>query len=103
MLKIIAIAALTLTATPVIAAPATSDASGEVEITVTARDLSGAAGQRRLMQRVSAAAEQICGSYATVESFQVDDITICRGQVFSSAKQQLAVMDAKGKLRLAAR
>lgn len=98
MLKLIALAALTSTAVPVAA-----QIAPQVEIVVTAQDLAGPAGQRRLHRRISAAAEQLCGSYATVESFQVDGITMCRDQVFGSAQQQLAALAGRGKLRLAGR
>lgn len=99
MLKFIASAAA-FAATAAVAAPAPSN---EVVITVTANDRADAAGQRKLMRRIEQATVEVCGSYATVEKGQWDEIERCRTEAFRSVDQQLAAMKAPGTVRLAAR
>lgn len=99
MLKFIAFAALIATTAAASAEPLAAD----VVITITASDRADQAGKERLMRKVSLAAEQLCGSIATVESFQWDEISRCRGEAFRSVDRQLARMNQPGTIRLAAR
>ncbi|GLR46642.1 UrcA family protein [Sphingomonas astaxanthinifaciens] len=102
MLKLIALAALAASTVAIAEAPAADD-SNAVVLTVTARDLDGAAGHQRLMRRISLAAEMLCGSYAARETQDWDEVKACRKAAFRSAEQQLAGLAAGGTVRVAAR
>jgi len=101
MLKFIVFAALAATAASVSAKQLAT--TNEVIIIVTASDRADEAGFNRLMRKVSRAAEQVCGSYATAEYYQWDGIERCRAQAFHSVDRQLAALKPAGTIRLAAR
>jgi UrcA family protein len=68
---------------------------------VTRADFASPAARANLDRRIGTAIEQVCGSFATIESYQVPEVKAC----WSSAKvlvgQRLASLDAHIKIQLA--
>lgn len=86
---IAAIAAATLIAAPALA--------GERSVAVRHADLDlkSDAGRAALNQRLAAATEQVCGSYASVGADEWDAIKQCRLSVQRDVARQLSVQVAR--------
>jgi UrcA family protein len=87
---------ITLLLTSITAAPAIAQASDAAQDTIVRSvsvqdlDLDSAAGKRQLHQRIAAATEAVCGSYAATEQFEQDWIAQCRAGVAKKVDVQLA-------------
>lgn len=81
--------AVLATASPANAEPATS-----VTLTVTSADFVSPAARARLERRIGTAVEQVCGSYASVESYDVSEMNACWMSARDQAKQQLGRVDS---------
>src|SRR4051812_23496309 len=76
-----------------IAAPAIAEPTS-VTLTVTSADFATPAAHARLDRRIGAAVEQVCGSYAAIESSQVPQMDACWGSTHDQVKQQLGRVDS---------
>jgi UrcA family protein len=65
-------------------------------------DLSRPADAERLRHRIAAAFEQVCGSYATSESWEAGEIARCRAAARAQADTQLARLAGRN-IQVAAR
>lgn len=71
-------------------------------VTVTIAELSTPEGTARFHKRVAAALEEVCGSYATIETYQVPQLDECRRKARSSVETRVAALKGK-EVRLGAR
>lgn len=88
--------AVALAATPLHAEPRST------VVTVTLAELSTPDGTARFHKRVAAAIEEACGSYATIEAYQVPQLDECRREARSNIETRVAAIKGKG-IRLGAR
>lgn len=78
------------TATLTMAAPAMAgDTQRTVKVGYADLDLSTATGRTNLDRRLSAAIEQLCGSYASANGDEADRITRCRAEARGSIARQM--------------
>ncbi|SRR5260221_10969317 len=70
-------------------------------ITVTAADMASPAARARLDRRIGAAIEDVCGSYAAIESAQVPEMDDCWKAARSEVQQRLASFNSKTRIQLA--
>ncbi|WP_068084574.1 UrcA family protein [Novosphingobium rosa] len=81
-------------------ASATQPESHERSIHYSDLDLSRPEGRRRLHQRIAAALEAVCGSFAGTQSSggeqEAEEIAQCRAAARAQVDQRLAVVMAKG-------
>jgi UrcA family protein len=96
---LLAIAAIAI-ATPAVAEP------NSVTLTITSADFATPTALARLDRRIGAAVEQVCGSYAAIESSQVPEMDACWISARDQARQQLGRVDSlalagKSKLTIA--
>lgn len=94
---LIAAVALGAFATPASAQPA------EVSVKVADGELDTRAGRARLRQRVAAAIEQLCGSYAAIEPYQWPDIDKCWKSAWREANRQIAHLRGREPVKLGER
>lgn len=74
-----------------------------VTITVTRADFATPAAEARLQHRISAGIEQVCGSFATIESSQEPAVAECWATAKTSVSQRLASMGNHATIQLAAK
>lgn len=70
-------------------------------VTVTAADMASPAARARLDRRIGAAIEQVCGSYAAIESSQVPEMDACWSSAKAEVQQRLASFNTKTRIQLA--
>ena len=70
-------------------------------VTVTAVDMASPAARARLDRRIGAAIEQVCGSYATIESSQVPEMDACWTSAKAETAQRLASLKGAAQIQLA--
>ena len=70
-------------------------------VTVTAADMATPAARARLDRRIGAAIEQVCGSYAVIESSQVPEMDECWKSARTEVQQRLASFSTKTRIQLA--
>jgi len=92
----IALLAVTAAATPARAQTA------ENRVTVTV-DRAARASHAAMKHRLAVAVEEVCGSYSTIETFQVPEVDACRKEAWASVNSQLAAIKDKGQIRLSSR
>ncbi len=88
--------ALALAATPLQAEPRSA------VVTVTGAELSSPEGMKRFHKRIAAALEEVCGSYATIETYQVPQLDECWRKARSNIETRVASLKGK-EIRLGAR
>lgn len=93
----IVIASLLAAATAPVAA---QSAENSVVITV---DRAARASHALMRHRIAVAVEEVCGSYATIETYQVPELDACRKEAWTSANRQLAAIKDSGQIRLTSR
>lgn len=93
----IVIASLLAAATAPVAA---QSAENSVVITV---DRAARASHALMRHRIAVAVEEVCGSYATIETYQVPELDACRKEAWASANRQLAAIKDSGQIRLTSR
>ena len=93
----IVIASLLAAATAPVAA---QSAENSVVITV---DRAARASHALIRHRIAVAVEEVCGSYATIETYQVPELDACRKEAWASANRQLAAIKDSGQIRLTSR
>lgn len=76
----------------VIAAPAGAEPNS-VTLTVTSADFASPAASAGLDRRIGAAIEEVCGSYAAIESSQVPEMDSCWGSAHDQVREQLGRVD----------
>ncbi|MFL6764902.1 MAG: UrcA family protein [Sphingomicrobium sp.] len=82
--------------------PAAASADPRVAtVTVTAADMASPAARARLNRRIGAAIEQVCGSYATIESSQVPEMDACWTSAKAEVAQRLASLKGAAQTQLA--
>ncbi|HEY1125667.1 MAG TPA: UrcA family protein [Sphingobium sp.] len=81
-----------------IAAPAAAR-EAQVSVRISDLDLSRADDAVTLRRRISRALEAVCGSYATAEPWQVDEIDRCRAQAKERADAEFVRVMKGGKGR----
>ena len=64
-------------------------------------DESVRASEALMKHRIAVAVEQVCGSYASIESYQIPEVDSCRRQAWASANQQIARMAPNLQSRIA--
>jgi UrcA family protein len=72
-------------------------------VTVTTADMATPAARARLDRRIGAAIEEVCGSYAAIESSQVPEMDECWKAAKSEVRQRLASFSVKTRIQLSAR
>jgi UrcA family protein len=72
-------------------------------VTVSPAELATPAGTARFHKRIAAAIEQVCGSYATIESYQVPQLDDCRRSAWKSVETRLVALKGNGEVRLSSR
>lgn len=98
MIRISLIAAIALgVASPAISGPA------QIAIKVADSDLDTRAGRARLRRQISGAIEELCGSYASTESYQWDQLDDCRRKAWANSSRQLAALRAARSVKIGAR
>ncbi|MCL6684244.1 UrcA family protein [Sphingomonas alba] len=83
-------------ATPVIG----QTAENSVVVTV---DRAARASHALMKHRIAVAVEEVCGSYSTIESYQVPELDACRKEAWASVNRQLAALKDSGQIRLSSR
>ena len=66
-------------------------------------DKSARASKALMKHRIAAAVEEVCGSYSTVESWQVPEVDSCRREAWASVNRQLAELPSSATVRIALR
>jgi len=66
-------------------------------------DKSALASRKLMKHRIALAVEQVCGSYATIETYQTPEVDACRKEAWASARRQMAALSGPGEIRLSAR
>jgi UrcA family protein len=95
-------AALAFTATAATAATPATEAR-TVAVRTADLDLSKPAGVQTLKHRVAMAVEAVCGSYAGVETPEIDHVTRCRREAMASLPVRVAALIDGHTTQLAAR
>ena len=72
-------------------------------VTVTSSDMATPAARARLDRRIGAAIEEVCGSYATIESSQVPEMDACWAAAKRQVQQRIASLNGRTKIQLSAR
>lgn len=85
-----------------VSVPSIAAAEGrEVVVTISKADL--ALSDRQFRRKIGRAVEEVCGSYAAVESYQWPEIDDCRKNAWSGVRQQLADLKVQQQVKLGAR
>jgi UrcA family protein len=66
-------------------------------------DRAARASHSLLKHRLAVAVEEVCGSYATIETYQVPELDACRKEAWASVNRQLAALKDTGQIRLSSR
>jgi len=76
-----------------------------VTLLVTRADFASRHSRRALDRRIGEAIESVCGSYATIESYQVPELDVCWGNAHRQVSSQLQIAQARDTalIQLAAR
>jgi len=86
------------------AVPATAIADPRIAtVTVTSADMATPAARARLDRRIGAAIEEVCGSYAAIESSQVPEMDACWAAAKRQVQQRIASLNGRAKIQLSAR
>lgn len=72
-------------------------------ITVSTSELGTPAGAARFHRLVGTAIEEICGSYATIETYQVPELDKCRRNAWRQVEARIAILQGREEIRLTAR
>lgn len=72
-------------------------------VTVTSADMATPAARARLDRRIGSAIEEVCGSYATIESSQVPEMDACWTAAKRQVQQRIATLNGRTKIELSAR
>lgn len=95
--------ALIIALSAVAVAPASAEPAA-VTVTVIKGDLSSPDGRLTMQRRIAGAVEQLCRSYAAVESYQLAEVDECRREAKISADQQIARrLERENRVRLTSR
>ena len=94
-----AIIGLLLTAVPAAASADPRTAT----ITITSADMATPTARARLDRRIGAAIEDVCGSYAAIESSQVPEKDACWAAAKRQVQQRMASLNGRVKIQLSAR
>lgn len=94
------LAALPATAQAEPHAATAQDGPRTATLIVTAADISSPAAHKKLDRRIRAAIEEVCGSYAAIESSQVPEMDACWESAKAEASQQLTHI-SEGKVDVA--
>ena len=94
-----AIIGLLLTAIPAAANAEPRSAT----ITVTAADMATPAARAKLDRRIGSTIEEVCGSYATIESSQVPEMDACWAAAKRQVQQRMASLKGRTNIQLSAR
>jgi UrcA family protein len=70
-------------------------------VTVTVADMSTPAARARLDRRIGAAIEQVCGSYAAIETGQVPEMDSCWAAAKAEASRRLASLKGQERIQFA--
>jgi len=70
-------------------------------VTVTRTDMASPTARAHLDRRIGAAIEQVCGSYATIESSQVPEMDSCWEAAKAQVAQRIASIKNRSQIRLA--
>lgn len=95
----IALIAAVLTSIPTVAAAEPQTAT----VIVTPADLASPAARAKLDRRIGAAIEQVCGSFASIESAQEPEVAACWSTAKNSVDQRLASLTTKSEIQLASK
>lgn len=111
-LKILSLIIASIIAAPTIASPYPTDIVVErqvdvptARVIVTRADFVSPQSRRALDHRIRDAIESVCGSYATIESYQVPGMDHCWNRAHGQVSSQLQIAQARGQglIQLAAR
>lgn len=72
-------------------------------VTVTASDMATAAARAKLDRRIGSAIEEVCGSYAAIESSQVPEMDECWRSAKATVAQRIASLKGRTNIQLSAR
>jgi UrcA family protein len=72
-------------------------------VTVTSADMATPASRARLDRRIGAAIEEVCGSYAAIETSQVPEMDACWSAARHQVAQRIASLNGRTKIQLSAR
>jgi UrcA family protein len=86
-----------------IAAASASAEPATVSVAVTRSDFSSRDARAKLDRRIAAAIEQVCGSYATIESDQWPVVDDCRKSARAQVDYGLARIKAASTVEIGAR
>ena len=64
-------------------------------------DISTQLPETVLRHRIAAAVEDVCGSYATIEPYQVAEVEACHQRAWSDVDRQLAMIPRAGEGKIA--
>jgi len=70
-------------------------------VTVTSADMLTPAARARLDRRIGAAIEQVCGSYAAIESGQIPEMDSCWAAAKAEASRRLANLKGQERIQFA--
>ena len=70
-------------------------------VTITAADMATPAARDRLNRRIGAAIEEVCGSYAAIESAQVPEMDACWSAAKAQVAERLASIKSRTSIQLA--
>jgi UrcA family protein len=84
------------------AAPAAADPP-TATVTVTRADFSTPKSRAKLNRRVRNAIEAVCGSYATIESYQWPEMDACWASARAETSRKLAAMSRQTPIELGSR
>jgi UrcA family protein len=87
----------------VIAAASASAEPTTVSLTVTPSDFSSRDARAKLDRRIAAAIEEVCGSYAAIESYQWPALDDCRRSARAQVDYRLARIRAANTVEVGAR
>ena len=94
-----AIIGLLFTAVPAVASADPRTAT----ITVTSADMATPAARAKLDRRIGAAIEEVCGSYAAIESSQLPEMDACWAAAKRQVQQRMASLNGRAQIQLSAR
>lgn len=89
-----------LLAASFIAPAQAEDNSNSVTVIV---DRAARASHALMKHRLAVAVEEVCGSYSTIETYQVPEVDACRKEAWASVNRQLAALKDTGQIRLSSR
>jgi UrcA family protein len=96
-LSVLLLAGLAASSTAAIAEPRTAT------LTVTPADFASAQARARLDRRIRSAIEQVCGSYASIESYQSAEMDSCWQAARAEVSKHLANIRSETRSDLASK